>query len=144
MQLEQIYNNNQLPDLTLDAPITSQTELNQTNPVINELDSSVSLFFLWTTILSIIILALVKILHKLETSKVLGLSILPHAQIPCRKCIFFNKNEYLKCAVNPSAVFTKQALDCSDYHNRNEDCSANDISSRVIISLYQDEQRNHF
>ena len=144
MQLEHIYNNNKLSDLTLDAPITSQTELKPTNQVMDELNSSISLFFLWATIFSMIILALVKILYKLETSKMQGLSILPHAQIPCRKCTFFNKNEYLKCAVNPNTVFTKQAIDCSDYHNRNEDCAAKDTNDLIKTSLYRDEQRNHF
>lgn len=134
MDLERISNNNKLPDLTFDTSILSQnqmsqTELNQTNPAMNELDSAVSLFFLWATIFSTIILVLVKILHKLEKSKMQGLSILPHSQIPCRKCIFFNKNEYLKCAVNPNAVFTKQAIACSDFHNHNGDYAANDASS---------------
>lgn len=34
---------------------------------------------------------------------------------PCQKCHFFSKNSYLKCAVNPSVVFTKAAIDCCDY-----------------------------
>ena len=144
MQLKPIYNNDKLSALTFNALITSKAELNQTNQVMDELDSSISLFFLWATIFSIIILALVKILYKLERSKMQGLSILSHAQIPCRKCIFFDKNEYLKCAVNPNAVFTKQAIDCSDYHSRNEDCAANDTKDLVKTSLYRDEQRNYF
>ena len=36
-------------------------------------------------------------------------------QVPCRNCRFFNNNHYLKCAVHPSTVLTKQALNCSDY-----------------------------
>lgn len=143
MQLKHVYNNNKLPNLTLDTPVISQKS-NQTNQLINELDSSISLFFLWATIFSIIILGLVKILHKLEILKVRGLSILPHSQIPCRKCIFFDQNEYLKCAVNPHAVFTKQAIDCSDYRNRNKDCAANNTSDQVKTSLDRDEQRDHF
>lgn len=34
---------------------------------------------------------------------------------PCQNCHFFSKNSYLKCAVNPSTVFTKAAIDCCDY-----------------------------
>lgn len=34
---------------------------------------------------------------------------------PCQSCHFFSKNSYLKCAVNPSTVFTKAAIDCCDY-----------------------------
>lgn len=33
----------------------------------------------------------------------------------CRNCYFFSNNIYLKCVVNPSAVFTKAAIDCRDY-----------------------------
>jgi len=36
-------------------------------------------------------------------------------QVPCRKCQFFDGNHYLNCAVRPSIVLTKQALNCSDY-----------------------------
>jgi len=36
-------------------------------------------------------------------------------QVPCRKCQFFDENHYLNCAVRPSIVLTKQALNCSDY-----------------------------
>ncbi|MDF5723038.1 MAG: hypothetical protein PUP91_21705, partial [Rhizonema sp. PD37] len=28
---------------------------------------------------------------------------------------FFNKNQYLRCAIHPLIVSTKQALNCSDY-----------------------------
>ncbi|BDI18896.1 hypothetical protein ANSO36C_46980 [Nostoc cf. commune SO-36] len=34
---------------------------------------------------------------------------------PCQNCHFFSKNSYLKCAVNPSNVLTKTAIDCCDY-----------------------------
>ncbi|MEH2434005.1 MAG: hypothetical protein V7K25_07085 [Nostoc sp.] len=36
-------------------------------------------------------------------------------QHPCKNCQFFNNNHYLKCAVQPSAALTKEALNCSDY-----------------------------
>ncbi|MCC5620567.1 hypothetical protein [Nostoc sp. CHAB 5715] len=36
-------------------------------------------------------------------------------QHPCKNCQFFNKNHYLKCAVQPFAALTKEALNCSDY-----------------------------
>ncbi len=36
-------------------------------------------------------------------------------QVPCLKCQFFDRNDYLNCAVCPSIVLTKQAFDCSDY-----------------------------
>lgn len=37
-------------------------------------------------------------------------------EFPCKNCRFFSKNSYLKCAVNPSTVFTKAAINCNDYH----------------------------
>ena len=119
-------NNNRLNNLTFAASIDSfnsidAAELNRTNPGAKELDSSVDLFFLWITIFSVIILALVKILYKLEVLKMYNLSVFSHSRVPCQKCIFFNENRYLKCAVNPHAVFTKQAIDCSDYRNLDED-----------------------
>ncbi|MDF5713924.1 MAG: hypothetical protein PUP93_08530 [Rhizonema sp. NSF051] len=36
-------------------------------------------------------------------------------QVPCTKCQFFNNNQHLRCAVHPSIVSTKQALNCPDY-----------------------------
>lgn len=36
-------------------------------------------------------------------------------EIPCCNCQFFQENHYLNCAVQPSIVLTKQALNCSDY-----------------------------
>ncbi|MBD2535568.1 hypothetical protein H6G97_41765 [Nostoc flagelliforme FACHB-838] len=39
-------------------------------------------------------------------------------QYPCRSCKFFDGNNYLKCAVNPLVVFTKQAINCSEYQPR--------------------------
>lgn len=37
------------------------------------------------------------------------------SKVPCRKCYFFNNNGYLKCAVHPNKVLTKNAEDCHDY-----------------------------
>ncbi len=36
-------------------------------------------------------------------------------QVPCKNCQFFQDNHYLNCAVHPTVVLTKQALNCSDY-----------------------------
>jgi hypothetical protein len=40
-------------------------------------------------------------------------------QVPCRNCRFFKDNHYLNCAVHPSIVLTKEALNCSDYCSNN-------------------------
>ncbi len=34
---------------------------------------------------------------------------------PCSKCCYFNDNSYLKCAVQPEKVMTKEAKYCQDY-----------------------------
>jgi hypothetical protein len=36
-------------------------------------------------------------------------------KIPCRRCQYFNDNQFLKCALHPITTLTKQAVDCSDY-----------------------------
>ncbi|HAX77859.1 MAG TPA: hypothetical protein DCY88_18970 [Cyanobacteria bacterium UBA11372] len=36
-------------------------------------------------------------------------------KVPCRNCRYFTGNFYLKCAVRPSEVLTKKAINCSDY-----------------------------
>ncbi|GEM_PF-1839866 len=36
-------------------------------------------------------------------------------EVPCKNCQFFKDNHYLNCAVHPSVVLTKQALNCPDY-----------------------------
>lgn len=40
-------------------------------------------------------------------------------QSPCRKCRFFSNNLYLKCAVHPITVLTKEANECPDYNPQN-------------------------
>ena len=47
-------------------------------------------------------------------------------EVPCRKCQFFDGNHYLNCAVRPSTVLTKQALNCSDYLPKN---STNEVKA---------------
>ena len=39
-------------------------------------------------------------------------------KIACRKCYFYNKNFYLRCAVHPDKVLTEKAEDCRDYQPR--------------------------
>jgi len=41
-------------------------------------------------------------------------------RVPCMNCHFYTMNPHLKCAVNPSVVLTKQAVDCLDYHPHND------------------------
>lgn len=141
-------NSGRLRSQIFTAPIPSryqiqQAELERSNPTTKAIDSSVSLFFLWTTIFSIIILALVKILYKLEVLKTYNLSVFSHSHIPCQKCIFFNDNIHLKCAVHPHSAFTKQAIDCSDYRNLDENYTFNNITSQAKTMVNQNEPRGY-
>jgi hypothetical protein len=37
------------------------------------------------------------------------------ARIICDGCKYFNKNNYLQCALQPKTVMTEQSIDCQDY-----------------------------
>lgn len=52
-----------------------------------------------------------------------GMKPIKHfAQCFCKNCQFFTDSPYLKCALHPSIVLTKQAIDCSDYWLQNGRC----------------------
>ncbi|MBE9047537.1 hypothetical protein IQ255_24565 [Pleurocapsales cyanobacterium LEGE 10410] len=120
MHFNNVFSTQKSQNSTLDRIIFSQsqiieTELNPIEPTINNPNSSVLMFGFWITALSIICLILVKVLPTL------GRANLPLSQVPCQNCKFFaENNQYLKCAVRPDVVLTKQAINCSDYCNRDE------------------------
>lgn len=119
----ELHNQTSLP-IILRENRAVETESPTTNPALNELDSSVFLFVIWIAFWSIISWGLVKVIQKLVTVKVSGLSILPVSQIPCRHCRFFaKKNQYLRCAVRPFTVLTREAIHCSDYCGKHESYS---------------------
>jgi hypothetical protein len=37
-------------------------------------------------------------------------------QVPCKNCHFFTDKNYLHCAVNPTTVLKKEAINCPDYY----------------------------
>ncbi|MHC5730625.1 MAG: hypothetical protein ACYTXY_42265, partial [Nostoc sp.] len=45
-------------------------------------------------------------------------------KVPCKKCHFYSKNHYLKCAVKPSIVLTEEAMNCSEYSPSNKNQSS--------------------
>lgn len=55
-----------------------------------------------------------RLLHKRE-QKLTNDFLTALNQVPCMNCHFFCMNQHLKCAVNPSWVLTKKAIDCLDY-----------------------------
>lgn len=102
-----------------------ETELSSIEPRIDNPNSAL-MFGFWMSVFSIIFLILLELL-KLGRIIARGRDNLPQSQVPCRNCKYFaRKNQYLKCAVRPDLVLTKQALDCSDYCSRDEtDLTAN-------------------
>jgi hypothetical protein len=42
-------------------------------------------------------------------------------KVPCKNCQFYSNNNYLKCAVKPDVVMTKEAKDCSEYSSKKGD-----------------------
>ncbi|MBD2137307.1 hypothetical protein H6F32_06850 [Anabaena sp. FACHB-1237] len=41
-------------------------------------------------------------------------------KLPCKKCLFFTNNHYLKCAVNPKIVLTEEAINCCEFAPKKE------------------------
>ena len=134
MYFEHISSSDKFQKQTLNPIFLSEnhvviTESKTTIPTSNEINSNISVFFLWATVLSIISLVLIKVFHKLQTVKIRSSSILPVSQVPCKSCKFFAKNRYLNCAVHPFTVLTKQAKNCSDYCNKYESYFETDSQS---------------
>ncbi len=42
-------------------------------------------------------------------------SLQARARIICDGCKYFNKNNYLQCALQPKTVMTEKSIDCQDY-----------------------------
>ncbi len=42
-------------------------------------------------------------------------SLKPRTKFSCSQCQYVGTNNYLKCALHPSTVFTEQAINCKDY-----------------------------
>ena len=78
-------------------------------------DNTVYIFFLWMAALYLVSWTLLEVIQKFITTKDTSVPLLSICQSPCRNCKFFDDNSYLNCAVHPSIVLTKQAVNCSDY-----------------------------
>ena len=42
-------------------------------------------------------------------------------KIPCRRCQYFNDNQFLKCTLHPATALTNQSVDCRDYCSNNNE-----------------------
>lgn len=52
-------------------------------------------------------------------------------QLPCRNCRYFKESHYLNCAVHPSIVLTKEAINCSDYWSKSSMTSPESTDDRL-------------
>lgn len=70
---------------------------------------------LWGFSLSFLIVLMVRrlVFRKLASGE--GKSLDSHQLTSCARCRYFNKNPYIKCAVNPLSVQKIDASDCSDF-----------------------------
>lgn len=96
------------------AAVESRVVLFTTNEM-SRVDSSRETLFVWVSTIYIIIWLLCQIYLKFGRAENQSLFILPFLQNTCKKCKFYNANPYLKCALHPSLVLTKQAQNCIDY-----------------------------
>jgi beta-lactamase regulating signal transducer with metallopeptidase domain len=70
---------------------------------------------LWGLSISLLVLLMVRRLMYRKANS-LEEKALDHSQsTPCARCRYFNKNPYIKCAVNPAVVQKVDANDCSDF-----------------------------
>jgi len=94
----------------------------QSNTTISHKDNIIYVFLLWMIILYTVGWASLEVFHKFVTvfisKKTRKLFVFSPFQSPCRKCQFFDDNNYLNCAVHPSVVLTNKAANCSDYEKR--------------------------
>ncbi len=103
-----------LTETDLTQTTQSETQLSDQTNGVNVYDvvltfSSVSLI----AIVAAVCLMVSKI--RVELPNPLGFKLKPSNQIPCKNCRYFSGNFYLKCAVHPDTVLTKEASDCGDY-----------------------------
>ncbi|MBF2066645.1 MAG: hypothetical protein IGS39_19825 [Calothrix sp. C42_A2020_038] len=88
---------------TLDATLYTQGDLNQKEFKPSTFGDSVTLLIPILFILTTIGV----VLYKLKQVKPIS--------YPCKTCKYYNSNNYIRCAVNPTEVMTEKANDCRDY-----------------------------
>lgn len=83
---------------------------NDKNPSNNDAIAGIGfLFFL------ALMIALIKWCDIRKSSEESFSKIRINYKTPCSKCRYFSNNSYIKCAVQPEKVMTKEAKDCQDY-----------------------------
>jgi len=98
-----------------------ELESNNANIYRNQLSSyPTQNIFVWITVISMISWILLEIIRELGTVKISSGVIFSFTPNKCRSCQFYARNLYLKCAVHPSIVLTRQANSCLDYCNKHQ------------------------
>lgn len=94
--------------------VESKTVLSTTNKP-DKIDFSSEMLFIWMSIAYIIFWLVCQIFIDFKRVKNRSVFTPTFLKSPCRNCKFYNQNSYLKCAVHPYIVLTKQAENCVDY-----------------------------
>ena len=102
----------------LSKNVIVEVESNLIDYSVIQIDRQTQTFLVWITLFGVIIWALYEVSFKLQLPKARDREIFCFSKTPCRKCKFYANNAYVKCAVNPLVVHTKQANNCRDYENR--------------------------
>ena len=117
-----------LANIKLDEQATHSSIINQSETIAIvpnkaiQTNNSMYGFLLWMFVLYAGSWTLLQVFHwsiaTLMTKKTRSLFVFSFFQSPCRKCQFFDENNYLNCAVHPSVVLTNQAVNCPDYDDK--------------------------
>ena len=75
--------------------------------------------FVWITVLGMISWLLLEAVREVGTVAIVDGVVFSFTPNKCRSCKFYAKNLYLRCAVHPSVVLTRQAKNCLDYGSKN-------------------------
>jgi hypothetical protein len=95
-----------------------KNEVKQNEAIYNPVIASDAIIFFGGGLISFIImwtgaiLVISKIL-KIRHEKIIFKKSLEN---PCDKCQYFSNNYFLRCAVQPAIVGTKEAINCSDFY----------------------------
>jgi hypothetical protein len=124
MSKEDFFKNQTIEKTNIQSAIVSEVKPNETriertennHPIVFEVSIGV---FLLSGIICFLMLSKTWIVMQEEMEDPLELPS-KFSQSPCTKCRFFSSNPFLKCAVNPTLVLTKEAVNCSDYRPRNK------------------------
>jgi uncharacterized protein HemX len=115
--LAKIYSNKEHSNTNSIEQKVEPVQLDTNSVNSNDKNSHLAVWLVIYLIAMVAGIALVKIWLQRKSEHKQGLRFWQYLdRVPCRKCQFFvENNPYLKCAVNPYTVLTKDAVNCSDY-----------------------------